>query len=136
MIDHLMTFASEAAAKADPVVGQYWQSDGKGGGGWRSDVCIPNVLVWNPANDTTTVVNGINMVTHTPIDANWRLIITSAAIIPALQAMTQCHGIFDRDAAGKGSSFVLQSVMTLTQLDALMIQPTFMGSAYPWGNAK
>jgi hypothetical protein len=54
-------FADEASAKADPIVGAYWADD-QGGGSWRGDVCIPNVQVWNPAQDTTA---SDGTVTHT-----------------------------------------------------------------------
>lgn len=140
MIDHLMTFASEAAAKADAVVGQYWISDGQGHAAWRGDCCIPNVFVWAPASNTTvTGVDGNgNPITSTvrhAYDSNWRIIISKPVKDAALAASANCHLVADRDAAARGLPFVLQTVLTDAQLNALAIEPTFAGSAYPFGQA-
>jgi len=68
MIDHLMTFASEAAAKADPVVGSYFAN-----GEWRSDICVAGVFVWAPAsNSIGTDPNGTPYVVRQSYDTNWR----------------------------------------------------------------
>jgi hypothetical protein len=80
MIDHLMTFASEAVAKADPVVGSYFAN-----GEWRSDMCVAGVFVWAPASNT--------------IDTNWRVIIAKAAPDPTLLSLPSCHLVADREAA-------------------------------------
>lgn len=47
--------------------------------------------------------------------------------------LTSCHLVTDRDAGKAGQPFVLQSVLTDAQLAALMIQPLFAGSNYPFG---
>jgi hypothetical protein len=136
MIDHLMTFATEADAKADPVVGAYWIVDAgsQGGGVWRPDICIPGVTVWNPAQDvTTTDANGFPLITHTPIDSNWRIIVALGQQSPALSALPQCHIVADRDAAVAGRPFILQTALSQAQLSALMLEPTFAGSNYPFG---
>lgn len=132
MIDHLMTFATEAAAKADPVVGTYNIN-----GVWRGDCCIPNVFVWSPASNTT---NGTDPITGQPIimrhayDTNWRIIISKPTQDAALSALASCHLVTNRDAANAGQPFVIQSVLTDVQLAALAIEPTFAGSSYPFGN--
>lgn len=138
MIDHLMTFASEAAAKADPVVGQYYTAPGPNGpGGWRGDCCIPNVFVWQPSADTTVTdpSTGFVSTVHHPFDTNWRVIIARLSADPALTALASCHLVTDRDAAAVGQPFVVQSVMTQAQLNTLALSPTFAGSAYPFGDA-
>lgn len=117
MIDHLMTFASEAAAKADAVVGTYVGGDGS----WRGDICIPNVAV------TVTA-------TGQPFDSSWRIVIAKPTQDAALSALSSCHLVTDRDAAAAGQSFILQSVLSTAQLAALTLSPVFAGSNYPFGN--
>lgn len=142
MIDHLMAFGDEAAAQADPVVGTYYTPpSGQSPGGWNLSCCIPNLFVWAPAGDTTSQVTGpggqqINVVTHHAYDSLWRVNIALPAKSAALCALASCHLVTDRDAANAGQSFVLQSVLTDLQLAALMIQPLFAGSNYPFGSPK
>jgi hypothetical protein len=138
MIDHLMAFVDEAAARADSVVGAYWHSDGKGGGSWDLSCCIPGIFVWAPANDTTSQVTGpggqqVNVVTHHACDGLWRMNIALPSKSSALAASSACHLIADRGAAIAGQPFILQSVLNDVQLATLMLQPMFVGSNYPFG---
>jgi len=57
----LYKFTDEASAKSDPAVGAFFITD-TDTGAWRADVCIPNVQVWDPAQDTTA---SDGTVTHT-----------------------------------------------------------------------
>jgi hypothetical protein len=130
MIDHLMTFPDEATAKADPVVGTYFVN-----GGWRGDICIPNLFVWSPAANTSggTDSFGNPIVVRHAYDTNWRLMISKTAQDPVLSALPTCHLVCNRDLSTQGMAvFVLQSVLTQLQLSALAIEPTFMGSNYPF----
>lgn len=137
MIDHLLAFASESDAKADPIVGAYWHGDGQGGGSWDMSCCIPSLSVWAPSADvtTTTTINGqtYSLVTHTPYDSLWRINIALPSRSAALCALSSCHLVADRDLAAQGKPFLLQSVLTADELAALMIAPLFAGSSYPFG---
>ena len=129
MIDHLMTFASEAAAKADPVVGSYFAN-----GEWRSDICVAGVFVWAPArNSIGTDPNGTSYVVRQSYDTNWRIIIAKAAPDPTLLSLPSCHLVADREAAAAGRPFILQSILSEAQLAELALEPTFAGSSYPFG---
>lgn len=129
MIDHLLAFTDEAAAKSDPVVGTYWHSDGQGGGSWDMSQCIPGLFVWAPAADTTS--GGV--ITHHAYDSLWRINIALPAKSAALAALSSCHLIADREAASAGKPFIIQSVLSDAQLAALMLQPLFAGASYPFG---
>lgn len=137
MIDHLMTFASETSAKADPVVGQYWTDDGQGGGSWRGDCCIPGVFVWRPADQEIVTLpdGGTSSIRHR-YDDNWRLVIAHLQPNPTLCASPACHLVTDRDATAAGQPFVLQSVVSPTELATLALEPVFAGSNYPFGGGS
>jgi hypothetical protein len=129
MIDHLMTFANEEAAKADPIVGSYFAN-----GEWRSDICIAGVFVWAPASNTVgTDPNGTSYVVRHAYDTNWRLIIAKGAPDPSLLSLPSCHLVTDREAAAAGRSFILQSILSEAELTGLALEPTFAGSSYPFG---
>jgi hypothetical protein len=133
MIDHLMTFADEARARTDAVVGQYFSN-----GAWRSDCCIANVFVWVPADETTVSAsdgngNTITTTVRQPYDANWRLVIARPQPDAALTAHPACHLVTDRDAAMAGQTFVIQSVLSEVELAALALEPVFAGASYPFG---
>jgi hypothetical protein len=129
MIDYLMTFASEAAAKADPIVGSYFVD-----GQWRSDICVADVFVWVPASNTIgTDPNGTPYVVRQAYDTNWRVIIAKPAPDPSLSLLPSCHLVADRDAAAAGRPFILQSILSEVQLAGLALEPTFAGSSYPFG---
>jgi hypothetical protein len=129
MIDHLMTFANEEAAKADPVVGSYFAN-----GEWKSDICVPGVFVWAPASNTIgTDPNGNSYVVRRAYDANWRVIIAKAAPDASLLSLPSCHLVADREAAAAGRPFILQSILGEAQLAELALEPMFAGSSYPFG---
>lgn len=121
MIDHLMTFTSEDAAKTDPVVGQYYiPAVIDSPGGWRGDVCLPGVQI------TITSTGAV-------YDSNWRIIIALPIQNATLSALSSCHLVTDRDAANAGQPFIRQSILSDTQLSLLTLSPTFAGSNYPFG---
>ena len=145
MIDHLFKFASEAEAKADPIVGAYFRADGKGGGSWDLSRCIPGLLVWQPSADTIETVaapggGSIDVAVHHPIaDAAgvpyWYLLVMLPELDPDLQAHAGCVLIADRDAAAAGQPFVIYSPLPAGALNSYMLQPTPLGAAYPFGGA-
>jgi hypothetical protein len=129
MIDHLMAFADEAAAKADPVVGSYFAN-----GEWRPDICVPGVFVWAPASNTMGAdPDGTSYVVRHAYDTNWRVIIAKTAPDPSLSSLPSCHLVADGEAAAAGRPFILQSILSEAQLAELALEPTFAGSSYPFG---
>ena len=130
IIDHLLTFATETAAQADPVVGTYWIPPDNDGytGEWRGDVCIPNVSVYtiNP-DQSYAYLSG------------WFIIISRPTLDEALQNTATglaCVLIADRDAANAGDAdFILYAPgLSQEQLAGTYVSPTFAGSNYPFGN--
>jgi hypothetical protein len=129
MIDHLMTFTNEEAAKADPVVGSYFVN-----GEWRSDICVAGVFVWAPAGNTVgTDPNGTSYIVRHAYDTKWRVIIAKGTPDPSLSSLPSCHLVTDREAAAAGLPFILQSILSEAQLAELALEPTFAGSSYPFG---
>lgn len=133
MIDHLMAFTNEATAKADPVVGAYWNSTAAS---WDMSQCIPNIFVWAPAQDVSNTTDGVITITHTPYDNLWRINIALSTQSNDLTNSLACELIADRNAANAGQPFILKANLTDNELDNLMIQPLFCGSNYPFGQAK
>lgn len=140
MIDHLLAYATQAAAQAEPLMAPYYVAPSTQNGvaipgSWRGDVCIPGVFVWAPAQDVTTTdpTTGVVTVTHTPYDTQWRIIISLPQQDAGLSASAACELVADRDKANAGQAFILQSQLSDAQLAALMIAPTFAGSNYPFG---
>jgi hypothetical protein len=119
MIDHVLAFADEASAKADPIVGQYWL--GGEGGWWRGDVCIPGAQV-------------VVAATGAFYDGLWRIVIAKDAEDQELAASPACHLIADRNAAAAGQPFIIKSKLTPAELALLILQPVFAGSDYPFGS--
>jgi hypothetical protein len=127
MIDHLMTFASEAAAQADPVVGKYWTApDAQGDPGtWDASRVIPGVSVYTLNDDGS----------QTPY-SGWFIVIAAAALDPNLEAEPGCILIADRDKANANDpSFMLytQPGMSESELAASRVSPVFAGTTYPFG---
>lgn len=135
MIDHLLAFDSEVTAQSDSIVGAYWVSDSQGAGTWRSDVCIPGVFVWAPTLDiiTTDPITGFSIVNHTPYDNQWRIVIALPQQDMVLSGSAACELVADRDAANKGLPFILQSNLSDSDLEQLLLEPVFAGSNYPFG---
>jgi hypothetical protein len=121
MIDHLLAFADEASARADPIVGQYWMAGGESGGAWRGDVCIPDAQV-------------IVAATGAPYDGLWRIVIAKDAQDQELTASPACHLIADRDTAAAGRPFIIKSNLTPAELALLILRPVFAGSNYPFAS--
>jgi hypothetical protein len=133
MIDHLMTFASQADAMSDPIVGKYYLSDP---GEWRGDCCIPHVFAWSPADDIISIIDGVEVVERQPYDTNFRLLISEKEVNSALTSHPACHLVTDRDAAIAGKPFIIQTTLTDEQLTSMAIEPTFHGSSYPFSVAS
>lgn len=129
MIDYLMQFASEDAAKADPAVGKYWLEDGR----WDDARCIVAPLIWRAADDAeiTSYGPGDEVWTspkHMPFDKNWYILIGLPEEDVELEDAPSCALAIVRETGD-----VLQSTFTALQLAALNITPLFSGSSYGQG---
>ena len=129
--DYLVAFPSEAAAIADPIVGQFNLTGAPGA--WNPSNTVPNVLAWNPANDTSTSCGtGCTIVTHTPYDSNWLLLISLPARSAALEAESTTHIVYDSSQTGPAG--LIYSWLPPATLASVMIQPVWQGRLYPFGN--
>lgn len=119
MIDHLLKFADEATAKADPIVGAYWIAGDDGPGAWRGDICIPAATVTQISTGTVLPY--------------WYLVVALAALDTALADHPGCMLVADRDAANRSEPFILKSALPQEQLADYSVSPVFAGSNYPFG---
>lgn len=131
MIDYLMQFKSEDAAKADPVVGKYWSADDNS---WDLATVIAGPFLWNPADDIVSVVHGPGdevwpYSKRVPFDKNWYILIGLAEENEALEDEPSCALAIVRE-----SGDILQSTFTTLQLSFLHLEPLFSGSG--WGQGK
>lgn len=141
MIDHLLSFSDEAAAKA--ILPSYWFAGEDGEPDtWRGDRCIPGVSVY--------AVTGTE--THTYPDTGeeyeqevhlafpgWFIVISLADIDPVLRdlAGNACRLIADRDAADRHEEFIRYLAADLDPADLAIahVEPMFAGANYPFGSS-
>ena len=136
-IDYIMHFPDEATAQADPVVGKYYYPpDDRGPGGWMGHNTIPNVQLWQPADDTYETVTrpdgGESTIVHHKFFPGFFLLIALMQQDPALDAHTAMQIVADREASAADLDWVIASVYTQAELDTMALQPTFAGSIYPF----
>lgn len=136
MIDYILSFTSEAAAKADPTVGPLFVAStdvitGNTIDKWASNV-IPGSQSWNPAGD---VVVG-NVVTHT-LSTGWWCVVAQPTRVAAFDNHTNLVVCLDRDAAAGGAlpaTYILKFANTfpniISLLNTLRFQPVYLGSHY------
>jgi hypothetical protein len=131
MIDHLMAFPTEPDAFNDPIVGQYHELGTKGNPpAWHAE-CSPNVLIWDPADDTTEIVPGPDgdreTIVHHPIDDQFRVTITLSEPSDDLVNHLNLELAVDHDTGA-----VIGTSLTEEQLRTYFMQPVFAGSTYPF----
>ena len=131
MIDHLLAFVDEVAAHADTVVGKYWTPGTRGNPpAWHAEA-NPNILVWDPADDTTETVDGpngpVDVPVHHPIDSQFRVMITLPHPDPDLIDHPNLELAADHDMGR-----VIGGTFSDVQLGSLAMQPVFAGSTYPF----
>jgi hypothetical protein len=133
MIDHLLAFVDEGSAKADPVMKNYWYKTSDGSERWN-DVCVvTGVLLWNPADDVEeTDGRGAQVIRHVPYDNLWRLIIAENEENTDLSEHAACEMVANRDIPNVDRSHIIFTTFSETEVATLMMQPVFLGSAYPF----
>jgi hypothetical protein len=131
MIDHLLAFADEVAAHADSVVGQYWTPGTRNSPPFWHSECVPNVLMWSPAGDTTEIVTGPagdhEMIVHNAVDTQFRVLIALPAAAQDLIDHPNLELAVDHELGT-----ALGGSLTPEQRAGFCIQPVFSGSAYPF----
>jgi len=128
MIDHLMSFASEATAHTalDPL------GYGSGGTTWDQSRCIPNLqmVIVEPVWDNTNPLNPI-LVTPQQNIAGWWILISLPALNNTLKTMVSggpaCKIIYNRDLI---TQIYNAPVANSTQISQARIAPVFAGSTY------
>lgn len=139
MFDHIVSFADEDAAKADPVAGAFWIPDEEtGGGAWRGDAVIPRLSVYRvTGTETVTPPEGegepYDREIRQPLPG-WFLVISLTALSPELRDLPGCMLIADRDAADRGEPFIvyLASSFDPADLETTQAEPLFAGTDYPF----
>lgn len=135
MIDHIGAFVDEAHAQADPVWSEYYIPPTGGEnplpGGWNQAYCIADLLIWDPADDTTETIDTsegpIEAVTHHPYDGKWRVVVTLPEQSLALSASLNCELVADHN-----TGIAIASTLSPQEMSTLMMQPVFSGSQYPF----
>jgi hypothetical protein len=133
MIDYLMSFRDEAAAKADPGVGRYFTPGvAPNPGSWQLDKVNPTIFFYDKRDDTIETIQGpdgpIDIVVHHPYDTQWRAIISTLNHDPALDASKGMECICER-----GTSTIIESSFQLQAFEFLRYQPIFCGmEGYPF----
>lgn len=124
MVDHLLTFASEAAAHTalDPL------GYGSSGTIWDTSRCIPNVAI---VTAEAVFSNGV-LVTPAVVKPNWWIMVSLPSLDSTLQGLSgSISAIFDRDAGTR--VFVTPNVIRAIALSSIRIAPVFCGSQYTFG---
>lgn len=126
MIDHVMLYATEAAAKADKErleeAGGISATDQ-----WQLNQSIPDIRLWQPSKDT--VMDG--KVVHTYLKGFY-LMISLSHVEPLLRDTPSIFFILDRDAASRGEPFVVFNDIG-AMISDIAFEPSFAGSKYPVG---
>lgn len=135
MIHYVLTFADEAAAKADAEVGKYWTvGEEKDAGSWRTDICIPSQQITIRGTGTEPVLDaqGEVVTPGTPQEhlPGWHIGISLTTPSDALLNHPNLMAAFDRDAAASGGRFIVGSAYKAENLIDLQFT-AFMGDATP-----
>lgn len=128
MIDHLLRFSDEGAAWAE--LGAYVLPESMlGPASWDTTCVIPNVKAYR-ITSTEAAEDGMGGTYEREIRdylPGWYVIIARPARDPALEGAA-CVLIGDRETGA-----VLHAITTPEDLATLYLEPTFAGSAYPFG---
>jgi hypothetical protein len=137
MFDHIVNYASEAAAITEPALAAYYDAESSS---WRGDVVLPGVKVYR--------VTGYQTITDPDTDASWEHEIRqdfpgwfAMLALPAISEEIRdlplgcCMLIADRDLADAGLNplVFVSSTLSPSDLEMMHVSPIFAGSAgYPF----
>lgn len=125
MKDHLLSFPSEADAKAHPAMAP-WLSDGE----WNRSVCFPGLSLVTDAGDENAPPT---------LFPGWWMLISADEIIPGIAAIEPCRMIADRELAAQGAPFIYPDGLRAEPAQiasVLRIDGLPAGSAYPIQNPR
>ncbi len=112
---HLVQFATEQAAIADPTVGAYYYPGIEGfPGNWNTSVCFPSESVY------------INQ----SLQSGFWMIIATSDSNTSLAQHSQCRLAWDNESA-----VVLGGTYTGNDMSALYVSPVPAGAYNPWNGA-
>ena len=120
MIDYFFLFPNEAAAIADPTVGQFYVT---GASSWRKSVCFPGLKIAT----AQAVVNGISTLTgfwlcivSTPSNAIW-----TPPAASALAGHANCVLVLNRD-----TTLIVSKQLSASGSTSFQFSPMPCGAVY------
>jgi hypothetical protein len=121
-MDYFCLFATQAAAEANPVVGQYYSASGAS---WDLSQTFPGIKVTTPS----AILNGVSTLT-----GFWIIVSTAgpnATLAGKVATTGPCYIGLDRDVGKVNGSFVINAGISGSARTALTFSPIPEGSAYP-----
>jgi hypothetical protein len=120
MIDHLIRYADEAAAIADPALAAYRHDNG-----WQLHRTFPDIKVYDTEAEDPTA----------PLPY-WYILISLSEASPDLIALPYTMIVTDREATlAAGSPVVLHSAIPVEAWPRYRAEPMPAGSNYPFGQS-
>ena len=126
MIDYILWHETEAAASADPLLAP-WRLELQG---WDTSRVLPTVSIYRIAGTVDAeLMDGVTIQreVRAPLEGHY-MVIALDQRDAALDAAPQTMLIADRS-----TGVILHTITTLEDLATLHVEPTFAGSAYPFG---
>jgi hypothetical protein len=127
MIDYILKFASEAAAKTA-------LSSRLKIGEWPLDYCLPGITMWRESQDVAgTDVDGNPTITHTPL-TGYFIQASLDRVLPALRDLAAVQVVVDEELArARRPGAIIKSNVSNAILQDLRWSPVFAGRDNPWG---
>lgn len=131
MIDAILNFASQQAAKNDPVLAAHMSQLQA----WRGSYVLPDLQTWRPSQDVSgTDPDGNPTITHL-YRTGWSLMISLTNTAPALFNHPNLIVMIDRDKViANQTGMIIKANITNSIMQDTRWSPVFMGVGYPWGN--
>jgi hypothetical protein len=135
VIDHLLNFASAAAARNDPVLTQH-MADLEA---WRGSYVFTDIKSWRVSLDHsvgTDPETGLPIIVHA-YRTGWSLMISLANAPPALVNHSNLIVAIDRDAVtANRTGMIVKANVTPAIMQDTRWEPVPLGANYPWGAWK
>jgi hypothetical protein len=137
MFDHIVNYASEAAAITEPALAAYYDAESDS---WRGDVVLPGVRVYRIAGYQTITDPDTGESYQEPIRQDfpgWFAMLALPEISGEIRDLPLgcCMLIADRDLAEAGLNplVFVSSTLSPSDLQMMYVEPIFAGSAgYPF----
>lgn len=126
MIDYILKFADEAAAKT--ALAARLKT-----GEWPSDYCLPGITLWRDSQD---IPDGQGGFIHTPL-VGFFILVSLDRILPALRDLAVVQVVIDRELARtRTAGAVIKSNVTNLVLQDIRFSPIYAGSDFPFGSMQ